>query len=71
MLTTKDEYMLQDPNVERYIEQAMKPVLKQIKELKDEVKLLKAALHKTDVIRSCPMCGHIKCLCRTPLGNFV
>ena len=36
--------MLQDPNVERYVEQAMKPVLKQIKELKAEVELLKKAL---------------------------
>lgn len=41
--------MLQDPNVERYVEQAMKPLLKQIKELKAEVELLKQALRKTDV----------------------
>jgi len=47
--------MLQDPNVERYVEQVMKPVLKQIKELKAEVELLKKALHKTDVIRSKPI----------------
>jgi len=43
--------MLQDPNVERYVQEAMKPVLKQIKELQAEVELLKKALHKTDVSR--------------------
>ena len=47
--------MLQDPNVERYVEQAMKPVLKQIEELKAEIKLLQTALHKTDVIQSKPI----------------
>ncbi len=46
--------MLQDPNVERYVEQAMKPVLKQIKELKAEVEELKKALRKTDVSCSVP-----------------
>ena len=46
--------MLQDPNVERYVEQAMKPVLKQINELKAEVEELKKALHKTDVSSSVP-----------------
>ncbi len=40
--------MLQDPSVEMYIENAIKPVLKQIKELKAEVEELKKALHKTD-----------------------
>ena len=54
--------MLQDPNVERYVEQAMKPVLKQIKELKAEVELLKKALRKTDVsssatVQTCKECG--------------
>ena len=46
--------MLQDPNVERYVQEAMKPVLKQIKELQSEVKELKKALHKTDVSDSAP-----------------
>jgi len=41
--------MLQDPNVERYVEQAMRPVLNQIKELKAEVELLKKALLQTNV----------------------
>lgn len=40
--------MLQD-SLERYVEQAMKPVLKQINELKAEVEELKKALRKTDV----------------------
>ena len=31
----------------------------------------KKPLKQADVIRICPTCGHIKCLCRTPLGNFV
>lgn len=69
ILTTKDKIMLQDPNVERYVEQAMKPVLKQIEELKAEVKELKKALHKTDVARStitvCRGCHSSPCQCKT------
>lgn len=41
--------MLQDPNVERYVEQAMMSVLKQVSELKTEVELLKKALGIADV----------------------
>lgn len=41
--------MVQEPNVELYPEQAIKSVLKQIKELKAEFELLKKALHKADV----------------------
>jgi len=33
--------MLQDPNVERYVADAIKPLQKQIKELKAEIEALK------------------------------
>lgn len=41
--------MIQDQNVERYVEQGMKPVLKHIKELQSEIESLKKALPKTRV----------------------
>ena len=41
--------MIQDPNIERYVDLAMKPVLRQIKELQSEIESLKKALHETRV----------------------
>lgn len=35
--------MLQDPNVERYVENAIKPLQKQITKMKAEIKALKEA----------------------------
>lgn len=38
--------MLQDPNVERYVKQTIKPILRQIKELRAEIESLKRGLRK-------------------------
>ena len=55
--------MLQDPNVERYVADAIKPLQRQIKELKAEIKALKQVknLNIPAVIKSvCEKCGKRK-----------
>lgn len=49
--------MLQDPNVERYVENAIKPLKKEIAKLKLQIEELNKALRIHDV--SC-------CICETP-----
>lgn len=43
--------MLKDLNVERYIEEAINPVLNHIKELKSEVKKMKHSLCEKNLIK--------------------
>ena len=47
--------MLQDPNVERYVENAIKPLKKEIAKLKVQIEELNKALHIHDV--SGMLCG--------------
>jgi acetolactate synthase small subunit len=54
--------MLQDPNVERYIEIAVKPLKKEIEQMKAQIEALNQALRIHDVVgRSeqlvCPDCN--------------
>lgn len=42
--------MLQDPNVERYIEIAVKPLKKEIEQMKAQIEALNQAVHIHDVV---------------------
>lgn len=62
--------MLKDPNVEQYVADAIKPLQKQIKELKAEIETLKQAksLHLQVV---CDNCGsHPTIIYQTTSGRF-
>jgi prefoldin subunit 5 len=53
--------MLQDPNVERYIEIAVKPLKKEIEKMKAQIEALNKALRIHDVVgRS----EQLKCHCK-------
>ena len=47
--------MLQDPTVERYVANAVKPLKKEIKQMKAQIEALNQALRIHDV--SCMLCG--------------
>ena len=50
--------MLQDPNVERYVENAIKPLKKEIAKLKDQIEELNKALRIHDVVGRSEQCAH-------------
>ena len=52
--------MLQDPNVERYIEIAVKPLKKEIEQMKAQIEVLNQALRIHDVNVS--VCDHKEAL---------
>lgn len=54
--------MLQDPNVERYVKNAIKPLKKEIEQMKAQIEALNQALRIHDVVGQseqlpCPHCG--------------
>lgn len=53
--------MLEDPNIERYIENAVKPLKKEIEKMKAQIEVLNQALRIHDVVgRS----EQLKCQCK-------
>lgn len=47
--------MLQDPNVERYVANAVKPLKKKIKQMKAQIEALNQALRIHDVVGRCEL----------------
>lgn len=65
--------MLQDPNVERYIEEATEPLKKEIQLMKLQIEALNQALRQPAVIGelTCDSCGcHPNVIYTTSKGRF-